>query len=65
MSWVIREKATGKVLFETFNPKVVKALNTAKYEAVEIGGQDVTRLIGDSHLMEEIAEAVESSWVAP
>jgi hypothetical protein len=37
MSWVIREKATGKVLFETFNPKVAKALNTAKYEAVEIG----------------------------
>lgn len=36
MSWVIREKATGKVLFETFDRKKVDALNTAKYEAVPI-----------------------------
>jgi hypothetical protein len=35
-SWVIREKATGRVILETFNPKVVTALNTAKYEAVPI-----------------------------
>ena len=35
-SWVIRNKATGEVVLETFNPKVVAALNTAKYEAVPI-----------------------------
>jgi len=35
-SWVIREKATGKVLFETFDRSKVGALNTAKYEAVPI-----------------------------
>lgn len=37
-SWVIREKGfNGRVLFETFNPKLVAALNTQKYEAVAIG----------------------------
>jgi len=36
MSWVIREKATGRVLFETFEAKTVAALNTEKYEAVPI-----------------------------
>jgi hypothetical protein len=35
-SWVIRERATGKVLFEAFDKKKVDALNTAKYEAVPI-----------------------------
>ena len=35
-SWVIREKATGRVLVETFDKKKVDALNTAKYEAVPI-----------------------------
>ncbi len=35
-SWVIREIETGRVLFETFNRKLVTALNTAKYEAVPI-----------------------------
>ena len=35
-SWVIRVKSTGEVLFETFNPRVVAQLNTAKYEAVPI-----------------------------
>lgn len=35
-SWVIREKATGKVIMETFDRKKVDALNTAKYEAVPI-----------------------------
>lgn len=35
-SWVIREKGTGKVVMETFDPKKVDALNTAKYEAVPI-----------------------------
>lgn len=35
-SWVIREKATGKVLFETFDRKKVEALNSDKYEAVPI-----------------------------
>lgn len=36
-SWVIRNKETGEVIAETFNRKVVEALNTAKYEAVPIG----------------------------
>ena len=35
-SWVIRERATGRALFETFNPKVALAINTAKFEAVPI-----------------------------
>jgi hypothetical protein len=35
-SWVIREKGTGKVIMETFDPKQVEALNTNKYEAVPI-----------------------------
>jgi hypothetical protein len=35
-SWVIREKSTGKVICETFNPRVVAALNVDKYEAVPI-----------------------------
>lgn len=36
-SWIIRNKATGEVLFETFNSKLVAALNTRKYEAMPIG----------------------------
>ena len=36
-SWVIRFKATGEVICETFSPYVVAALNKAKYEAVPIG----------------------------
>jgi hypothetical protein len=35
-SWVVREKATGKVLFETFDQNKVDALNIEKYEAVPI-----------------------------
>jgi hypothetical protein len=35
-SWVIREIATHKVLFETFNPALVASLNTDRYEAVPI-----------------------------
>jgi hypothetical protein len=33
-SWIIREKATGKVMFETFNKKVADAINKTRYEAV-------------------------------
>lgn len=36
MSWVIRNKVTGEVLFETFDKHKVDALNTIKYEAVPI-----------------------------
>lgn len=36
-SWVIRDKATGEAVMETFNPKLVERVNTAKYEAVPIG----------------------------
>lgn len=36
MSWVIRNKTTKEVVAETFSSKIVKALNTAKYEAVPI-----------------------------
>lgn len=35
-SWVIREKETGRVIFETYNCRVVTFLNTVKYEAVPI-----------------------------
>ena len=35
-SWVIREKATGRVIMETFSARLVAALNTARYEAVPI-----------------------------
>lgn len=35
-SWVIRDKATGDVIMETFDQKKVDALNTSKYEAVPI-----------------------------
>jgi hypothetical protein len=35
-SWVIRDKETGEVVMETFDPKKVAALNTDKYEAVPI-----------------------------
>lgn len=35
-SWVIREKATGAVIMETFDKNHVVNLNTSKYEAVPI-----------------------------
>lgn len=35
-SWVIRDKETGEVQFETFNPAEVERLNKEKYEAVPI-----------------------------
>lgn len=35
-SWVIRNRETGEVLFETWSRSIVEALNTAKYEAVPI-----------------------------
>lgn len=35
-SWVIRERATGKVVAETFDKKKVDALNISKYVAVPI-----------------------------
>jgi hypothetical protein len=33
---VIRERATGRVLFETFSARLVAALNTTLFEAVPI-----------------------------
>lgn len=35
-SWVIREKETGRAVLETHDERKVRALNTAKYEAVPI-----------------------------
>jgi hypothetical protein len=35
-SWVIRERATGRVICETYDPRKVAALNTTRYEAVPI-----------------------------
>ncbi len=35
-SWVLREKATGTVIAETFDERMVNALNTDKYEAIPI-----------------------------
>ncbi len=34
-SWIIRNKETKKVVFETFSKHVVDCLNTTKYEAVD------------------------------
>lgn len=31
-SWLILDKATGKPIAETFNPKIAGAINTQKYE---------------------------------
>lgn len=36
-SWVIRSRATGLVLFETWDARIFKQLNRARYEAVPIG----------------------------
>ena len=36
-SWIIRNKATGAVMFETFNAKIIRLLNRAKYDAIPIG----------------------------
>ena len=35
-SWVIVERSTGNALFETFNPKLVAAINTIRYQVVPI-----------------------------
>lgn len=35
-SWVIKNKETGAVMFETFDINKVNALNTDNYEAVPI-----------------------------
>jgi hypothetical protein len=35
-SWVVLDKETKEVLFETFSERRVKALNTDKYEAKPI-----------------------------
>ncbi|WP_198360155.1 hypothetical protein [Burkholderia ubonensis] len=35
-SWVIREKGTGKAIFELFDSRIVARLDTAKYEAVPV-----------------------------
>lgn len=35
-SWVVERLEDGKPLFETFDPKVAKAINTGKYRAVPI-----------------------------
>lgn len=35
-SWIIRNKTTGEVVMETFDPRVPEALNQEKYEAIPI-----------------------------
>lgn len=35
-SWVIRHRETGKVIMETFKPRLVAKINVEKYEAVPI-----------------------------
>lgn len=35
-SWVIRNKETKEVLFETFSPEIASKVNREKYEAVTI-----------------------------
>lgn len=36
-SWVVTEKGTNKIIFETFNPRVVENINREKYEVTPIG----------------------------
>lgn len=36
-SWVIRERATGKVVTELFDKRNIDKLNREKYEAIPIG----------------------------
>lgn len=36
-SWVIRNKATGEAIAETFLPQVAAGINREKYEAIPIG----------------------------
>ena len=50
-SWVIREKGTEKVLFETFDHTKVNALNTEKYEAVPI----LDHLVGINNALKKVA----------
>lgn len=35
-SWIIREKASKKVIAETFSPALAEAVNTEKYEVIPI-----------------------------
>lgn len=35
-SWILREKESKRVVMETFDKRVVDALNTKKYEAIPI-----------------------------
>lgn len=35
-SWIIVNRATGAVLFETFQESITLKLNTAKYQAVPV-----------------------------
>lgn len=35
-SWIIRNKATGAVVMETFNADIIKKINAEKYEAVPV-----------------------------
>jgi len=35
-SWVIIDKYTGAVLFETFQASIIPKINTARYDAVPI-----------------------------
>lgn len=35
-SWVIKNKKTGEIIFETFEQSTVNAINTDKFEAVPI-----------------------------
>lgn len=49
-SWVIRNKSTKEVMFETYNEAIVNALNTKKYEAVPVLQylQELNRLIREN-----------------
>ena len=35
-SWIIRRKDTREVICETWEPRIISRINTAKYEAVPI-----------------------------
>jgi len=59
-SWVIRNKATGEVMLETFDKKKVDALNTEKYEAVPVQ-QHLGEINTPGTLANEVARGEQSS----
>jgi hypothetical protein len=63
-SWVLKNKQTGEVITETYDPKKVEALNTEKYEAVPIQ-QHLASLSRRPALSDKPVKDTPTSAVAP